>query len=82
MGFTPPVQPIPYLLTGTPFIDLSASYSELTGQPSPSHTTVVTYSGLSAFETVAPSVTGTGTTETVPSSVASIDPPTAGTLQA
>jgi hypothetical protein len=31
---------------------------------------------------VAPLVTGTGTTETVPSSVASTDPPMIGTLQA
>jgi hypothetical protein len=48
----------------------------------PSHTTLVTSSGLLASETVAPSVTGTGTTETVPSSVASTDPPAVGTLQA
>jgi hypothetical protein len=76
-----PVQPRPHLLTGTPFTDLSASYNELTGQPTPSHTTVVTSSGMLAFETVAPPVTGTGTTETVPSSVASTDPPTVGTCQ-
>jgi hypothetical protein len=37
---------------------------------------------MSALETVAPPVTGTWTTETVPSSVASIDPPTVGALQA
>jgi hypothetical protein len=37
---------------------------------------------MSASETVAPPVTGTGTTETVPSSVASTDPPMVGTLQA
>jgi hypothetical protein len=37
---------------------------------------------MSASETVAPLVTGTRTTETVPSSVASTDPPTLGTLQA
>jgi hypothetical protein len=42
----------------------------------------MTTSRMSAFETVAPLVTGTGTTETVPSSVASIDPPTVGALQA
>jgi hypothetical protein len=82
MGFTPPAQPRPHLLSGTPFTDLSASYSELTGQPTPSHTTVVTSSGMSAFETVAPPVTGTGTTEIVPSSVASTDPPTVGIFQA
>jgi hypothetical protein len=83
MGFTPPVQPRPHLLTSTPFsTDLSASYNELTGQPTPSHTTVVTTSGMSALETVALPVTGTETTETVPSSVASIDPPTVGALQA
>jgi hypothetical protein len=82
MGFTLPVQPEPHLLTGTPFPDLSASYSELTGQPTPSHTIVVTTSGMSASETVAPLVTGTGTTETVSSSVASTDPPTVGAFQA
>jgi hypothetical protein len=37
---------------------------------------------MSVSETVAPLVIGTGTTETVPSSVASTDPPTIGTLQA
>jgi hypothetical protein len=36
---------------------------------------------MSVSETVAPLV-GTGTTETVPWSVASTDPPTIGTLQA
>jgi hypothetical protein len=82
MGFTPPAQPRPHLLLGTPFTDLSASYSELTSQPTPSHTTIVTYLGMSASETVAPPVTGTGTTETVPSSVASTDPPTIGAFQA
>jgi hypothetical protein len=61
---------------------LSASYSELTGQPTPSHTTVVTTSGMSASETVVPPVTGTGTTESMPSSVASTDPPIVGAFQA
>jgi hypothetical protein len=28
MGFTPPAQPRPHLLLGTPFTDLSATYSE------------------------------------------------------
>jgi hypothetical protein len=37
---------------------------------------------MSASETVTPLVIGTGTIETVPSSVASTDPPTVGTLQA
>jgi hypothetical protein len=37
---------------------------------------------MSVSEIVAPLVTGTGTTETVPSSVALTDPPTTGTLQA
>jgi hypothetical protein len=82
MGFTPSDQPTPHLLTGTPFTDLSAFYSKLTGQPMPSHTTVVTSLGLLASETMAPPVTGTGTTETVSSSVALTDPPAAGTLQA
>jgi hypothetical protein len=80
--FTPPAQPRPHLLSGTPFTDLSASYSELTGQPTPSHTIVVTSSGMSAFETVVLPMSGVETTETVPSSVASIDPPTLGVLQA
>jgi hypothetical protein len=77
------VQLRPHLLTGTPFsTDLSASYSELTGQPTPSQTTVLTTTKMSVSETVAPLVTRTGTTEIVPSSVASTDPPTIGTLQA
>jgi hypothetical protein len=81
MRFTPPVQLRPHLLIGTSFsTDLSVSYSELTGQPTPSHTIVLTTSKMSASETVAPLVTGTGTIETVPSSVASTDPPTVGTL--
>jgi hypothetical protein len=70
------------MLTSTPFIDLSATYSELTGQPTPSHTTFATSSGLSASEAAFPPMTGTGTIETVPSSVASIDPPAFGSLQA
>jgi hypothetical protein len=82
MGFTPPAQPRPHLLSGTSFTDLSATYSELTGQPSPSYTTVETTTGMSASETVLPPVSGAGTTETVPSSVASIDPPTLGVFQA
>jgi hypothetical protein len=61
---------------------LSASYSELTGQPTPSYTTVVTSSGMSASETIVLLVSGAGTTETVPSSVTSTDPPTLGVLQA
>jgi hypothetical protein len=83
MGFTPPVQLRPHLLTGTPFsTDLSASYSELIGQLTPSQTTVLTTTEMSASEIVAPLVTGTGTTKIVPSSVASTDPPTLSTLQA
>jgi hypothetical protein len=82
-GFTPSDQPRPHLLTGTPFGDYSATYSELTGQPTPSHTTTfATSSGLSAPEAAIPPVTGTGTTETIPSSVASTDPPAIGSLQA
>jgi hypothetical protein len=54
----------------------------LTGEPTPSHTTVVTTSGMSASETMASLVTGTGTTETVLSSVALTDPPTVGAFQA
>jgi hypothetical protein len=48
----------------------------------PSHTTLVTSLGLSASEADVPPVTGMDTTETVPSSVASTDPPAVGSLQA
>jgi hypothetical protein len=58
------------------------SYSELTGQPTPSHTIVLTSLEISTSKIVAPPVTGTRTTEIVPSSVASTDPPTVGALQA
>jgi hypothetical protein len=81
-GFTPPAQPRPHLLSGAPFTDLSATYSELIGQPTPSYTTFVTTSGMSASKTAFPLVSGAGTTETLPSSVASIDPPTLGVFQA
>nr|AGT17233.1 hypothetical protein SHCRBa_004_J16_R_100 [Saccharum hybrid cultivar R570] len=81
-GFTPSDQPRPHLLIGTPFGNYSATYSELTGQPTPSHTTFATSSGLSASEAAIPPVTGTGTTETLPLSVASTDPPAIGSLQA
>jgi hypothetical protein len=82
MRFTPLAQPRPHLLSGTPFPDFSATYSELTGQPTPSYTTVETTSGMSVSETALPPVSGAGTTETVPSSVASTDPPTLCVLQA
>jgi hypothetical protein len=81
-GFTPPTQPRPHLLSSTPFTDLSATYSELTGQPTPSYTTVETTSGMLASETAFPLVLGAGTIETLPSSVASTDPPTLGVFQA
>jgi hypothetical protein len=81
-GFTPPAQLRPHLLSGTPFTDLSATYSELTGQPSPSYTTVVTTLEMSASETAALPMIGAATTETLPSSVASTDPPTLGVFQA
>jgi hypothetical protein len=86
IGFTLIAQHIPHLLTGTPLsTDLSASYSELTGQPTPTQSiALTTTSEVSASEIVAPLVTGTGTgtIETVPLSIASTDPPTTGTLQA
>jgi hypothetical protein len=81
-GFTPPAQPGPHLLLGTPFPDFSATYSELTGQPTPSYSTFMTISKMSALETAALPVTGAATTDTLPSSVASIDPPTLGVFQA
>jgi hypothetical protein len=55
---------------------------ELTGQPTPSHSTFVTTSDMSTSETAAFPVTGATTTDTLPSSVASTDPPTLGVLQA
>jgi hypothetical protein len=61
---------------------LSATYSELTGQLSPSYTTVETTTGMSALDIAFPPVTGGRTTEIVPSSVASIDSPTFGVFQA
>jgi hypothetical protein len=86
IGFTLIAQHRPHLLTGTPLsTDLSASYSELTGQPTPTQSiALTTTSDVSALEIVAPLVTGTGTgtIETVPLSIASTDPPTTGTLQA
>jgi cell pole-organizing protein PopZ len=81
-GFTPPAQLRPHLLLGTPFSDFSATYSELTGQPTPSYTIVVTTSEMSASETAELPVSGAATTETVPSLVASTDPPTLGVFQA
>jgi hypothetical protein len=81
-GFTPPAQLRPHLLLDTPFTDLSATYSELIGQPSPSYTTFVTTLEMSASEIAALLVSGAATTETLPSSVASIDPPTLGVFQA
>jgi hypothetical protein len=81
-GFTPPAQPRPHLLSGTPFPDFSATYSELTGQSTPSYTTFVTTSEMSASETVVLPVSGAATIETVPSSVALIDHPTLGVFQA
>jgi hypothetical protein len=80
-GFTPLAQPGPHLLSGTPFPDFSATYSELTGQPTPSYTTFVTTSEMSASETAVLPVSGAATIETVPSSVASIDPPTLGVFR-
>jgi hypothetical protein len=81
-GFTPPAQPGPHLLPGTVFPDFSATYSELTGQPSPSYTTLVTTSEMSASETAVLPVTGAPTIDTLPSSVASTDPPVFGVFQA
>jgi hypothetical protein len=81
-GFTPLAQPRPHLLSGTLFPNFSATYSELTGQPTPSYTTFVTTSEMSASETAELPVLGAATTETVSSSVASIDPPTLGVFQA
>jgi hypothetical protein len=78
IGFTPPAQPGPHLLPGTVFPNFSATYSELTRQPSPSYTTLVSTSEMSASETAAFLVTGAATTDTLPSSVASTDPPTLG----
>jgi hypothetical protein len=77
-GFTPLAQPGPHLLSGTPFPYFNATYSELSGQPTPSYTTFVTTSDMSASETAALLVLGAATIETLPSSVALTDPPTLG----
>jgi hypothetical protein len=81
-GFTPLAQPGSHFLSGPAFPDFSAIYSELTGQPTPSYSTFVTTSDMSASEIAAFPVTGAATTDTLPSSVASIDPPTLGIFQA
>jgi hypothetical protein len=75
-------QPSFHLLSDPAFPDFSATYSELTGQPTPSHSTFVTTSDMSASETAAFPVTGAATTDTLPSLVASTDPPTLGVFQA
>jgi hypothetical protein len=60
-----------------------ATNSELTGQPTPSQTTALTTtSEVLALETVVAPVIGIETTETIPSSIASTEPPQTGTLQA
>jgi hypothetical protein len=82
IGFTPLAQSGPHLLSGTLFPDFSATYSELTRQPSPSYTTLVTTLEMLALETTALLVSGAATIETLPSSVASTDPPTLGAFQA
>ena len=65
MGFTPP-QSSSMLVTDTPVSrSLGATFSELTGQPTPLELRVLIPT------TVAPV---TGTTETLPSSVASSEP--------
>jgi hypothetical protein len=81
-GFTPPAQLGPHLLSGLAFPDFGATFSELTGQPTPLHSTFVTTSDMSASETAVLPVTGAATTDTLPSSVASTYPPTLGVLQA
>jgi hypothetical protein len=81
-GFTPPAQPGPHFLSGPVFPDFSATYSELTGQPTLSYSTFGTTSDMSASEIAAFPVTGAATTDTLPSSVASTDPPTLGVFQA
>jgi hypothetical protein len=81
-GFTPPAQPGPHFLSGPAFPDFSSTYSELTRQPTPSYSTFVTTSDMSALEIAAFPVTGAATTDTLSSSVASIDPPTLGIFQA
>jgi hypothetical protein len=74
-GFTPTTQFQSQLLTDTPVSrDLSARYSEFIGQPTPSHTTVLTTtSEVSASEAAAPLMTET--IEMIPSSVSLTEPP-------
>ena len=66
MGFTPP-QSSSVLVTDTPVSrSLSATFSELIGQPTPP-----------VFRVLAPTIAAlvTGTTKMIPSSVASSEPP-------
>jgi hypothetical protein len=76
-GFTPLTQS-QLLLPGSS--QFHASYSQITGQPTPTYTTVATsVSDVSIAQpqpALAPKgVIGTGTTESIPSSVASTNPP-------
>jgi hypothetical protein len=79
IGFTPLTQSQLLLLGSSQF---HASYSQIIGQPTPTYTTKATsISDVLAAQpqpapTLAPEgVIGTGSTESIPSSVASTDPP-------
>jgi hypothetical protein len=74
-GFTPTTQLQSSLFTPGSSA-FHANYSELTGQPTPSQTIALTTTlEVSTPETTVAPVTGTETTEMIPSFVASTEPP-------
>jgi hypothetical protein len=79
-GFTPMTQLQSSLFTPGSSA-FHATYSELTGQPTPSQTTALTTTlEVSALDTVVAPVIGTGTVEMILSSVTSTKLPQTGTL--
>jgi hypothetical protein len=82
IGFTPQTQSAFVLVTNLPISrSLSATFSELTGQPTPPEFwSLATTSAIPVTEATGAPVTGT--TETIPPSVASSEPPQIATLEA
>jgi hypothetical protein len=81
-GFTPQTQSASVLVTDPPVSrSLDATFSELTGQPTPSEfRSLATTLAVPVIEAIAAPVTGT--TEMILSSVASSEPPQIATLEA
>jgi hypothetical protein len=82
IGFTPQTQLASVLVTNPPISrSLSATFSELTGQPTPpKFWSLATTSVVLVTEATGAPVTGT--TETIPPSVASFEPPQIAILEA